>query len=244
MTKATDPPLKPPPVLKPASSRRQALPPVETHSDFAAPQKINQFRVYGFLQGEYLPSEDHPRRGIIKTTDGEIFPAFVDARWAKAVKKGKFSGVQIWWCYPKPDKEATWRFQLLAKLDPEHCEGYQNVKDNLIDRFSIRGHLWGWDEDSNKVAIKVMRNEPKPVELIKALLFLWKPVYLNLQGQILSEKHKGELWDLICVRKGKALVIEAGKLILKAQKPKDKGRKGKGRFQKKRRLPPSSQREK
>ncbi len=176
------------------------------------PDTPTQYRAVGFLRAQYLPSADKFRQGTLVTDDG-LFPAELNHDLANWLKKNpdQLEQPNLWMVYPrKSDSSPGLTFSARRLAD----ESTSNA-----NYFSIRGQLWGWDEEKGKLVMRIRRNEEPPPRLKHTPL--WKPFYLEIQGRLPVEKKRGQFWEFKCFRDGESLLLEDGRMIEDAAEMKE-----------------------
>ncbi len=175
------------------------------------PDTPTQYRAIGFLHAKYLPSAENFLRGTLVTDDG-LFPAALNHALAKWLKKNptQLSTSYIWLVYPRKLKESPGlTFSAYSIVE---------IEQSVANYFSIRGQLWGWDEEKGKLVIKIKRNEEPPPRLKGTKL--WKPFYLEIQGRLPVSKERGQFWELKCFRDGESLLLGDGRMVKNADEMK------------------------
>lgn len=178
------------------------------------PDQIDQFRATGVLIAAWQPNPDNDRSGVFTTPDGCEFPGLiVSPNWSPAPENcNKLAAWNVW--VDTPSESGLW-FGLKSFM--RYPQGDLTSPDNLMDRFSIRGHIKSWDIDNNRVEVTVALNQNYPHKH-KQSTDNFQPLHLVLYGR-LSHLKKGAFWDIEATREGNKLTIVKGKQVFAANSP-------------------------
>jgi len=101
-----------------------------------APDRKSQYRALGVVVGQFLPSDEDPKQGVLLTPDGLPFPARVAFPWFRP-KRHQLEQAIAWRVWPRPDREAGLRFALKGPCKDENGELLTQAEEH----YSIRGQL-------------------------------------------------------------------------------------------------------
>ncbi|MGB3208307.1 MAG: hypothetical protein WBB28_25260 [Crinalium sp.] len=164
------------------------------------------FQAIGIIRGQYFPSQDHPREGIVVTESGTTFCADLrqSAQKQCAEDSEKITESQIWSCYPRQIEEAPW-----LKLTLKNIRSQKTIREH-INFFLIRGVILSQDLTANKFEIEIRRNLQPPNNGKQWNKF--KPFILNIVGNLPSDSIN-QFWELACSLDGYNLVLEDAHLV-------------------------------
>ncbi len=118
------------------------------------PDTPTQYRAVGFLHAKYLPSAENFLRGTLVTDDG-LFPAALNHALANWLNKNpeQLSTSCIWLVYPRKLKESPGlTFSAYSIVE---------IEQSVANYFSIRGQLWGWDEETGQTHLNFLDKRPR-----------------------------------------------------------------------------------
>jgi len=176
-----------------------------------SPSQPNESRALGLVKGQFLPSQDQEKKGLLLTPE-HPFPAKLSSKLRKPP-----TTEAIWrvWMKTTPHSEGLHFFlrsyvgdEEKKPLDPNHLEQ---------DFFSIRGQLLWWktqEEQEAHYAVRIAPNDPQRISF---------PPFLILVYGSLSNPKKGAFWDIQATRQGKRLVVvQAQEVEVQSRRKKPK----------------------
>jgi len=169
--------------------------PEESLLKIQSPSKPNEYRALGLVKGQFLPGQDHGRKGLLVTPE-QPFPASLSPQ----VRKPPTTEA-IWrvWIKTTTNQEGLWFFLKSYVGDAEKNPIPLNSLEQ--DYFSIRGQLLWWNTEGKedpRFAVKIAPNNPQQTS--------FKPFFILIYGT-LSNPQKGAFWDVSATREGNRLVI-------------------------------------
>ena len=164
------------------------------------------FQAVGIIRGQFFPSQENPREGIVVTESGNTFLAHVRQSAQKQCGKHplKITEPQVWSCYPRQIEEAPWLLLTLKSIRS------QKTLPEHINFFLIRGVIVDQDLTANKFEIEIRRNLQPPKNGKQWNKF--KPFTLNIVGN-LPNGSVNQFWELACSLDGYNLVLEDSHLV-------------------------------
>ncbi len=185
------------------------------HRDHPIPPASHprQYRAIGLVRGIYSPDEEEQLgKGNIATEDGQI-EAVLLGRVISLVKNHiDLEQEHLWVVYPRTRQEDNHlHLQILGIWEPENLDQQVDESDeeatpvpsDQVDDgyFSIRGQIIFYDQDSQKVIVKIRQSPKKTGE---------KPKFFKLQlSGILPERPINHFYDLHVKLQDKILTITA-----------------------------------
>lgn len=178
------------------------------------PDQTDQFRATGVLIAAWQPDPNNSRSGVFTTPDSYEFPGLIIPKnWSPASKNcNKLAAWNVW--VDTPSESGLW-FGLKGFL--RYPQGDLTSPDNLMDRFSIRGHIKSWNLENNQVEVTVALNQNYPHKY-KSSTENFQPLHLVLYGR-LPNLEPGAFWDIEATRDGDKLTIVKGKEVFAADSP-------------------------
>ena len=173
---------------------------------FTSTDSPTTFQAIGIIRGQFFPSQDNPREGIVVTESGTTFCADLrqSAQKQCAEDSEKITESQIWSCYPRQIEEAPW-----LKLTLKNIRSPKTIREH-INFFLIRGVIVSQDLTANKFEIEIRRNLQPPKNGRQWNKF--KPFTLNIVGN-LPNGSVNQFWELACSLDGYNLVLEDAHLV-------------------------------
>jgi hypothetical protein len=168
----------------------------------------SQYRALGIVVGQFLPSDEDVRQGMLLTPDGLSFPAR-SAFPRFRPKRHQLEQAIAWRVWPRPDREAGLRFALKAPCKDENGELITETEEH----YSIRGQLKWWKADEGKLAISIRPN--------KNALRRFNPYFLILQGHVPNPR-AGAFWEIEAGREGRQLALLDGQEALPPKQNKQR----------------------
>ncbi|AFZ11576.1 hypothetical protein Cri9333_0633 [Crinalium epipsammum PCC 9333] len=164
------------------------------------------FQAIGIIRGQYFPSQDNPREGIVVTESGTTLSAHLrqSAQKQCAGHPEKITESQVWSCYPRQIEEAPW-----LKLTLKNIRSPQTIREH-INFFLIRGVIVNQDLTANTFEIEIRRNLQPSKNGKQWNKF--KPFTLNIVGSLPSDSIN-QFWELACSLDGYNLVLEDSHLV-------------------------------
>ncbi|HEY9693746.1 MAG TPA: hypothetical protein V6D15_16190 [Oculatellaceae cyanobacterium] len=173
---------------------------------FTDTDSLTLFQAVGIIRGQYFPSQDNPREGIVVTESGTTLSAHLrqSAQKQCAGHLEKITESQVWSCYPRQIEEAPW-----LKLTLKNIRSPQTIREH-INFFLIRGVIVNQDLTANTFDIEIRRNLQPPKNGRQWNKF--KPFTLNIVGK-LPNGSVNQFWELACSLDGYNLVLEDAHLV-------------------------------
>ena len=164
------------------------------------------FQAVGIIRGQFFPSQDNPREGIVVTESGTTLSADLrqSAQKQCAGDSEKITESQVWSCYPRQIEEAPG-----LKLTLKNIRSPKTLPEH-INFFLVRGVIVDQDSTANTFEIEIRRNLQPPKNGKQWNKF--KPFTLNIVGSLPSDSIN-QFWELACSLDGYNLVLEDSHLV-------------------------------
>ncbi|MEM1366879.1 MAG: hypothetical protein AAGG02_02455, partial [Cyanobacteria bacterium P01_H01_bin.15] len=202
-------PLPPPAPPRPDSSPVQATPPVPTPPPVVVetaepggerchpippPSHPRQYRAIGLVKGCYENTDSETfTRGTLTTPEGSVLDAVLLGRTFSLIKKYlDLQSEHLWVVYPRTrSKEKNLHVQIVGVWEPETLASdtpEQQAMEVEAGYFSVRGQVIFYDEETEKVVVKIRqspRNDSEKPKFFK----------IELKGKLPSEQPLNHFWD-------------------------------------------------
>ncbi len=187
---------------------------------FQAPHHLFEFSANGYVMGSFQANLDQGEKGYIPgflvTKEGvELIASIKNRYWENLTKNGTFSPEeQLYWrVYFRTTREG--KLTNINLIRPKR--NLEQLKEDLVqedlseitDIFQVRGRIQKILE--KELVVRLKRNEKPPKG--KENSYLWKPFYLNIQGNLPSSATPEQFWEIFCIRDGDYLKLKRAVLI-------------------------------
>lgn len=183
------------------SSQLELNPIEETQFSHNSPR----YMAIGIIQAKYYPSADKFYKGIFETKDAN-YSGGINHALTKWLKKNPslLQQTQLWRVYPRCHHSYS------NKLIIEAIAVSDNSKSQ-INKFTIKGKLYKWNQQKKTFTVKVKRNIAAPDRLKNSQLF--QPSFLEISGDLPITPFRGQFWEIFCTLNAQKLILVEASLI-------------------------------